>query len=68
MWYWYAVGSDIYNNTLRARLGLFRVRLTEGHSRRAEFVRLIVASEPGPQQTTTMLTDLARQVSAGNRN
>jgi hypothetical protein len=56
------VGSDVYNNTLRARLGLFRVRLVGGRGRRAEFVRLIVASEPGPGQTTAMLTDLARQV------
>jgi EpsI family protein len=64
MWYWYAVGPEIYNNTLRARLGLFRVRLVEGRGRRAEFVRLIVNSESGPEQTTAMLTDIARQVAA----
>jgi EpsI family protein len=64
MWYWYAIGPDIYNNTLRARLGLFQVRLIEGRGRRAEFVRLIVASEGGEEQTTAMLTDLARNVSA----
>src|SRR5687768_13882781 len=45
MWYWYAVGSDIYDSTLPARLGLFRTRLTEGRGRRAEFVRLIVGGE-----------------------
>jgi EpsI family protein len=64
MWYWYAVGSDLYNNTLRARLGLFRTRIVEGRGRRAEFVRLIVPSAPGEKQTTTMLTDVARQVAA----
>ena len=65
MWYLYAIGADIYNSTLRARLGLFQVRLMEGRARRAEFVRLIVSSESGAEQTTAMLTDLARQV-AGN--
>src|SRR5258708_4112942 len=37
MWYWYAVGSDIYNSTLRARLGVFQLRLLAGRGPRAEF-------------------------------
>jgi EpsI family protein len=63
MWYWYAIGSEIYNRTLPARLGLFRIRLTEGHGRRAEFVRLIVGGETDPARTTFMLADLVRQIS-----
>ena len=72
MWYWYAIGSDVYNRTLPARLGLFRTRLTEGRGRRAEFVRLIAGGErggdePGPYaRTTLMLADLARQIAIRN--
>jgi EpsI family protein len=66
MWYWYAIGSEIYNSTLPARLGLFRIRLTEGRGRRAEFVRLIVNAGADPGQTTSMLTDLARQIAVRN--
>ena len=77
MWYWYAIGSDVYNRTLPARLGLFRTRLTEGRGRRAEFVRLVVGGERGgdepgspasgyPARTTVMLADLARQIAIRN--
>jgi hypothetical protein len=62
MWYWYAIGPDVYNSTLPARLELFRMRLTQGRGPRAQFVRLIVDSETDPTQTTFMLTDLARQI------
>jgi EpsI family protein len=62
MWYWYAVGSEIYDSTLPARLGLFRVRLTEGERRPARFVRLIVTGETGSSRTQLMLTDLVRQM------
>jgi EpsI family protein len=62
MWYWYGVGSESYDSTLPARLGLFRIRLTEGRGRRAEFVRLIVGGETDPAQTTVMLADLTRQI------
>ena len=64
VWYWYAIGSAIYDSTLPARLGLFRTRLTEGRGRRAEFVRLIVPGDTDPARTTAMLTDLAREVRA----
>src|SRR4051812_22227594 len=50
MWYWYAVGDEIFDTTLPARLGLFRIRLTEGRGRRAEFVRLIVGGETESQR------------------
>jgi EpsI family protein len=62
MWYWYSIGSEIFNSTLPARLGLFRIRLTEGRGRRAEFVRLIVGGETDSDRSTLMLSDLARQV------
>jgi EpsI family protein len=62
MWYWYAIGSEIYNRTLPARLGLFRIRLTEGRGRRAQFVRLIVGGETESARTTVMLADLTRQI------
>ena len=62
MWYWYAIGSDVYNRTLPARLGLFRIRLTEGRGRRAEFVRLIVGGDTDSAQSTDMLADLTRQI------
>jgi EpsI family protein len=62
MWYWYVVGSEIYDTTLPARLGLFRTRLTEGRRHRAEFVRLIVPGETDSSRTTTMLSDLTRQI------
>jgi EpsI family protein len=62
MWYWYAVGSEIYDTTLSARLGLFRTRLTEGRGRRAEFVRLIVGGETDSGRSSAMLSDLARHV------
>jgi EpsI family protein len=62
MWYWYAIGSDVYDSTLAARLGLFRTRLTEGRGRRAEFVRLIVGGETDSGRSAAMLTDLARQL------
>lgn len=62
MWYWYAIGSEIYNSTLPARLGLFRVRLTQGRGPRAEFVRLIVDAGSDSAPTTAMLADLVRQV------
>jgi EpsI family protein len=63
MWYWYAIGSEVFNRTLPARLGLFRIRLTEGRGRRAEFVRLIVGGETDSDRTTFMLADLTRQIS-----
>jgi EpsI family protein len=63
MWYWYAIGSEVYNRTLPARLGLFRIRLTEGRGRRAEFVRLIVGGETDSARSAVMLADLARQIS-----
>ncbi len=66
MWYWYAIGSDVYNRTLPARLGLFRTRLTEGRGRRAEFVRLIAGGETDSARTTVMLADLARQIAIRN--
>ena len=53
---------QIFDTTLPARLGLFRIRLTEGRGRRAEFVRLIVGGETESQRSTLMLSDLARQV------
>jgi EpsI family protein len=62
MWYWYAVGPDIYDSTLPARLGLFQTRLTEGRGRRAEFVRLIVGGETDSGRSAAMLSDLARHV------
>lgn len=62
MWYWYAIGPEVYNRTLPARLGLFRIRLTQGRGRRAEFVRLIVGGETDSDRTTFMLTDLTRQI------
>jgi EpsI family protein len=66
MWYWYAIGSETYNSTLPARLGLFRIRLTEGRGRRAEFVRLIVNGETDSARSTFMLTDLARQIAGSS--
>lgn len=66
MWYWYAIGSQIYNRTLSARLGLFRVRLTQGRGPRAEFVRLIVDADSDSAPTTAMLTDLVRQVESSS--
>lgn len=63
MWYWYAVGAEIHNTTMSARLALFRTRLTEGRGPRAEFVRLIVGGEStDSERSTTMLSDLARHV------
>jgi EpsI family protein len=62
LWYWYSIGSEIFNSTLPARLGLFRTRLTEGRGRRAEFVRLIAWGETDSNRSTLMLSDLARQV------
>lgn len=62
MWYWYCIGSEVYNRTLPARLGLFRIRLTQGRGRRAEFVRLIAGGETDSDRTTSMLADLTRQI------
>jgi EpsI family protein len=62
MWYWYSIGSEIFDSTLPARLGMFRIRLTEGKGPRAEFVRLIVDGETDSERSTLMLSDLARHV------
>ncbi len=64
MWYWYAIGDEIFDSTLLARVGMFRIRLTEGKGRRAAFVRLIVFGETESERSTGMLSDLARQVAA----
>lgn len=62
MWYWYAIGPEIFDSTLSARLGLFQTRLTEGRGRRAEFVRFIVGGETASGRSAAMLSDLARHV------
>lgn len=62
MWYWYAIGSEIFDRTLIARTALFRTRLAHGRRHRAEFVRLIVGGETESERTTTLLADLTRQI------
>jgi EpsI family protein len=62
MWYWYAIGSEIFDRTLTARTALFRTRLARGSRHRAEFVRLIVGGETESERTATLLADLTRQI------
>jgi hypothetical protein len=64
MWYWYAIGPEIYDRTLPARMALYRTRLAHERRHRAEFVRLIVGGETESVRTTTLLTDLTRQIAA----
>jgi EpsI family protein len=62
MWYWYTIGSETFDRTLFARLGLYRIRLLEGKGRPARFVRLIVTGETDSARTPMLLSDLVRQI------
>lgn len=64
MWYWYAVGPQVYESTLPARLALYRTRLAQHRREPAAFVRLIAGGETDSARSSLMLADLARQIVA----